>query len=214
MTSSTSAPTRKTRNKTRSTHATPPEAARKVGGIGDEAVKKATGRTWSQWLAIIDRAGGRTKDHNQIVAILKDQHGIGPWWRQMVTVGYEQARGRRDKHEKPGGFEVSASRTIDAPLSVAFRAFEDPRMRGRWLTPPDAGDLVIRKATPGKSMRLTWIDGATHLSVNFQDKGSAGSAKCQVVVQHTKLKNARDAARQKAYWQDQLGRLKALLEKA
>jgi hypothetical protein len=69
--------------------------------------------------------------------------------------------------------------------------------------------LVIRKAAPGKSIRLDWPTGATIVSISFCSKGSA---RCQVAVQHMKLKSAKEAARQKAYWRDQLGRLKALLE--
>ena len=34
----------------------------------------------------------------------------------MIAVTYEQACGLRDKHEKPQGFEISVSRTIDAPI--------------------------------------------------------------------------------------------------
>ena len=183
----------------------------RIGGIGDDAVKNATGRTWGQWLRVIDRAGGRDMDHKQIVAILKDEHDLGSWWRQMVTVGYEQARGKREKHEKPGGFEIGVSRTINAPIAAAFRAFRDKRTRARWLTPPSPGEVEVRKSTPGKSVRLTWVDGETHLNVNFWNKGRA---KCQVVVQHTKLKNAKAAERQKDFWRDQLGRLKTLLEAA
>ena len=40
----------------------------------------------------------------------------------MVTVGYEQARGLRKKHQRPEGFQVSASRTVAVPIAVAFAA--------------------------------------------------------------------------------------------
>jgi len=43
-------------------------------------------------LAILDKAGAKKMDHKQIVAYLSEQHQVGPWWQQMVTVGYEQAR--------------------------------------------------------------------------------------------------------------------------
>ena len=43
---------------------------------------------------------------------------------------------------------------------------------------------TIRKATPKKSLRVTWGDGRTSLNVSFQAKGAG---KSQVVVQHVKL---------------------------
>ena len=60
----------------------------KVVGVGDDAVKKATGKTWTEWFTILDQAGAQKMNHRQIVTLLRDQHGVGSWWQQMVTVGY------------------------------------------------------------------------------------------------------------------------------
>ncbi len=58
-------------------------------------------------------------------------------------------------------------------------------------------------------MRITWIDGATHLDVTFYVKGDA---KSQVIVQHGKLPDAKGAETMKAYWSEALDRLKSCLE--
>lgn len=179
----------------------------KTAGIGDEAVKARTGKTWPAWLKIIDKAGGRKLSHKQIVAYLSEHHGgLGGWWTQMVTVGYEQARGLRDKHEKPGGYEISASKTVAVPVSRLYAAWHDARTRRRWL--PEAM-LQVRKATRDKSMRIAWTADSTSVDVNFYTKPDG---KSQVTVQHGKLKNATEAARKKVYWADRLSSLKALLE--
>ena len=123
----------------------------------------------------------------------------------MVTVGYEQARGLRQKHEKPNGYEISGSKTIEVPVTKAFAAWEDEKLRRKWLK--DAG-FTIRKATPQKSMRITWVDGKTSVEVNFYAKGEA---KSQVAVQHSKLADARQAKRMKKYWGEQLEKLKEVL---
>lgn len=60
-------------------------------------------KKWNQWFAILDKAGAKKMTHQEIVKFLNSQHDVGPWWQQMVTVTYEQARGLREKHEKPGG---------------------------------------------------------------------------------------------------------------
>ncbi len=173
---------------------------RRTAGISDDAVKAATGRDWTQWLALIDKAGGRKLDHKAIVAIV-NKNGIGPWWQQMVTVGYEQARGLRDKHQKPGGYSISRSKTLAVPVSNLFRAWSDRRTRASWLKDPA---VTVRKATANKSMRITWVDGHTNVEVNFYSKGAG---KSQVSVQHDKLPDAKSGERMKAYWGTALDRL-------
>src|SRR6185503_18102099 len=118
----------------------------------------------------------------------------------MITVTYEQARGLRAPHEKPGGYEISVSRTIAAPVSTVYKAWLDEKTRARWLAEPGAsatGPVTIRKATANKSLRLNWIDGKTIVAVAFLPKGTG---KSQVVAQHGKLPDAKSAARMKKFW--------------
>lgn len=180
--------------------------ADKFAGVTSAAVKKATGRTWLQWLAVLDKAGARKRSHKETAELLHSRHQLPGWWAQMVTVGYEQARGLRAKNQKPDGFEVSVARTISAPVADAFAAWKDSSIRERWLphTP-----MTIRKATPHKSIRITWSDG-TNLSVNFWPKGPI---KCQVVPQHGKLPDAAAAERLKNFWTEKLELLQGVLER-
>lgn len=173
--------------------------------IGDDAVKARTGKAWPEWFAILDAAGARALDHKRIVAYLSKHHAVGPWWRQMVTVGYELARGRREKHQKAGGYSISASRTLGVSVAKLFDAWRDERIRRRWL--PEKG-MVIRKATRNKSMRITWGDKKTNVDVHFLAKSSA---KAQVAVEHDRLPSAAAAAAKKAYWAKALDRLKDAL---
>lgn len=180
--------------------------AEKYGGIGSPAVKRATGRTWREWFAVLDEAGAAKLPHKEITRRLQRTHRLADWWCQMVTVGYEQARGLRLKHQKSDGFEISVARTITAPVGRAFAAWREATQREQWLprTP-----LTIRKATPHKSIRILWGDD-TLLSVNFWPKGSL---KCQVVPQHGKLPSPEAAEKMKAYWAEKLEALGAFLEK-
>jgi Activator of Hsp90 ATPase homolog 1-like protein len=173
--------------------------------MSDEAVKAKTGKDWDEWFRILDGAGAQQMDHKQIVAYLVEHHQVEPWWRQMVTVSYEQARGLREKHETPGGFQVSRSRTLAAPVNRVYAAWEDEGQREQWLR--DAG-LAVRKATQDKSLRITWADGETRLDVELYPKGEQ---KTQVTVQHSGLKDAGQADQMKVYWADALTRLEAFL---
>ena len=172
--------------------------------MSDEAVEAKTGKTWSRWFKHLDAAGAKKMTHQEIVAHLRDKHDVRPWWQQMVAVTYEQARGLREKHEKPGGYEISVSRTIEAPVTRAFKAWADEKTRQRWLVEK----VSVRKSTANKTLRITWNDD-TDVAVAFYPKGEG---KCQVVAQHAKLKDAKAGEKMKKFWADALGRLKELLE--
>ena len=180
--------------------------AGKYGGISSAAVAKATGRTWTEWLALLDRAGARNLSHRAIVRLLQSRRELSDWWRQMVAVGYEQARGLRVEHPRADGFEISVSKTIAAPVDRAFAAFREAALREQWLP---RLPLTVRKATPHKSIRIRWPDD-TSLSVNFWPKGPL---KCQVVPEHGNLTTPESADRMKVFWTEKLEALRVFLEK-
>jgi len=174
--------------------------------MSDDAVKAKTGKTWKEWFSILDKAGAKKLTHPEIVKILSEQHGVSAWWRQMVTVTYEQARGLRKLHQKPGGFEVSVSRTINVPLAKLYKAFETAKSRGVWLA---EDSLAVGKTKANKSIRGDWNEVTTSLEISFVEKSKS---KSQVVVTHRKLPNAKAAATMKAFWGKALDRLRVSLE--
>lgn len=180
-------------------------AVTRAAGVSSVAVRSRTGKTWDQWFALLDDAGAAKMTHKEIVAHLVKRHGVDPWWQQMVTVAYEQARGLRQPHQTTTGFEVSRSMTLAVPVSRLYRVWHDARQRARWLK---AKGYTIRKTTPRKTIRITWNDAATAVDVYFiaKDKG-----KSQVTVQHRKLASAKEVERMRDYWGVALERLKALL---
>jgi hypothetical protein len=153
-------------------------APKKAAGIGDAAVQAKTGKTRSQWFALLDRAGARKMSHRQIAAYVHDELHCSGWWSQMVTVGYEQERGLREKNQTPEGYQTSASKTLGVPAATAYQAWFDGKTRRCWL--PKAA-LTIRTATSPKSLRIAWADGAGAVDVRIHPKGDG---KCQVSVSH------------------------------
>lgn len=176
-------------------------------GISSEAVRAKTDKTWKEWFAVLDKAGASDWPHKDIARHLHDECGCPGWWSQMITVGYEQARGLRVKHQKcDGEYSASASKTIAAPVSALFAAWNEPRLRSKWLS--GAKGLTVRKATENKSLRITWPDG-TNVDVNLFAKGET---KSQVAVEHGKLAGVADVPRVKEYWAEALAKLQLLLE--
>ena len=174
--------------------------------MSDDAVKAKTGKTWKQWFALLNQSGGKKMSHQEIVKCLASEHNVGPWWQQMIAVTYEQQSGLRKAHQRPDGFQISVSRTLNAPLRLAYQEFANAKRRAAWL---EEDDLAIRTATPNKSLRVTWKDGKTSLEIAFVQKAAN---KSQVVVQHSKLPDAKAAAKMKTYWRAKLNRLQTALE--
>jgi uncharacterized protein YndB with AHSA1/START domain len=175
--------------------------------IGDDAVRKATGHDWSEWLKLLDKEGAKKRSHQEIVAIVGEKYGVSPWWRQMVTVTYERERGLREVHETATGYVANVSRTLFAPVADVYAAWTDGRRRAQWL---GREKLTVRKAAEGKSLRITWGDD-TNVDVNFSTRDGGRSV---VAVEHAKLGSKHAVAEKKEFWSAALARLKALVEPA
>ena len=178
----------------------------KAPRLTDATVKARTGKSWKEWFAILDKEGAMKLTHKEIVKLIVSKYGVGPWWQQMVTATYEQQRGMRDHHEKPQGYEISVSRTVNVPLAKLYQTFSNARNRARWL---GEEGLTVRKTTTNKSLRVTWKDGKTSLEIGFYEKGDN---KSQVAIQHSKLPDAKSAAKMKTYWGKALDKMRAHLE--
>jgi len=178
----------------------------KRAGISNATVKARTGKDWSEWFASLDQARAAELGHKGIVALLSANARVGPWWRQMIAVAYEQERGLREKHQTPEGYQVSASKTIAAPVSEVYSQWTDEQRRGRWLR---AADLIVRRSTPERSMRITWGDGTSSVDVNFYGRGPQ---RTQVVVDHRRLADAGEVSRVKAFWSEALDALQKIIE--
>lgn len=176
--------------------------------ITDTLVRRLSGEELEHWFRLLDELGAREKEHAGIfglVASLKSLEPLGQWNQHLLTTTYEWSRGLRQRGQKEDGFEISVSKTINVPVTLLFHAWNDEALRERWLP---GRPLLIRKATENKSLRITWSDGHTHLSVELYVKGER---KTQVVVQHRKLPDAAEAALWKTYWTERLEALKTLL---
>ena len=182
----------------------PPDYAT-LAGMSDAAVAAKTGRTWSEWVDALDGAGAQQWPHRRIAECVHQQFKIGDWWGQTVAVGYERIKGLREIGQRRGGaYEASRSKTLPVPVARLYRAFADARLRKRWLP---GVTLTIRKATPDKSVRITWADD-TSVEVWLIAKGEHRSS---VQLSHRKLADKEDSARRKAYWGERLDALAVLL---
>jgi hypothetical protein len=145
-------------------------------GVGDEAVREATGHDRAEWFALLDEGGAARWKHRDIATWLVTEHRVDPWWSQNVTVAYEQARGiRQPGQRQDGSFEASVSRTVALGTTEALRALAtvvgeelDVEPLSLNLTakhptarfPLESGEYVLATASPlangRSSIGLTW----------------------------------------------------------
>jgi hypothetical protein len=181
-----------------------------AAGIGDAVVREKTGRTWGRWVRMLDQLGARWLSHREIVGAVRDEFKTGSWWTPMVTVGYERIAGLRATGQKRGGsYEISKSKTFNVPMAARFAAWNDARLRRRWLT---GATVSVRTATPAKSIRLDWSDGAGSdaiIAVGFTRKGASKST---IALAHAKTPDRESAERIKTYWSERLRVLGEMLD--
>jgi uncharacterized protein YndB with AHSA1/START domain len=183
----------------------PPVDYAALAGMSDETIAAKTGCTWKKWVGHLDHIGAADKSHREIAAHVHEKFGVPGWWAQMVTVGYERIRGLREIGQRlDGDYEASKSKTFAVPVERLFEAFTDPDARARWLP---GVKLTVRKATPGKSIRITWEDD-TPVEVWLQSKDAGKSV---AAIAHRKLKDRARAEELKRYWGERLAALSAEL---
>lgn len=172
--------------------------------MSDEAVKKGSGKTWPEWVEILDAWGAAERTHKEIAQHVHDL-GVGDWWAQGVTVGYERIKGLRAYGQASSGkFQGSASKTFPVSVDVLFAAWVEDSERARWLA---ARTLVIRTSRPGSSARFD-IAGGGVLAASFVDKGSGKSS---VQVQNDNLDSREAALAFRETWKAHLADLAAHL---
>jgi hypothetical protein len=174
-----------------------------IAGMSDASVRRQTGRTWAEWVRVLDAVDAAAKPHREIAAYVSSL-GTPSWWTQMVTVGYERIRGLRERgQQRSGGYQITRSRTFGVSITRLFSAFTSGRLCHRWLPK----GVTLRSMTANKRVRLGWSDG-TQAVVGFTSKGAA---KAVAAVQHEKLPDKTKADAMKKAWGEYFDKLNDLL---
>ncbi len=193
------------------------------GNVSDEAVRKATGKGWDEWIVLLDNAGAESMSHKEIASMLTEDRWLGKdagWWAQSITVGYEYAKGRRVRGETAdAGFQVGVQKTLAMGRSALWHFLMSVEGLRLWLgevdeaIPMDAGvDYHTNDGTRGQirtlreneRIRLTWQpsdwSAPSTLQIYFEDKGD----KTALRFHHEKLKDAEQREEMKQHWRSVL----------
>lgn len=167
----------------------------------DEAIDRATGRTWDAWVSLIDAEGpGRSARHTDVATWAREAQGVDGWWAQSVAIGYQRIVGDRLPGQMPDDtFTISRSRTLDLDVAALRELIEGEEQLF-------AGLRVTLRSRPGtKSLRLAVEDEAdgTALGVIGIAVYPVGQRN-RVTVTHKKLASPAEGEHWKEYWADWL----------
>ncbi|HEX6982744.1 MAG TPA: SRPBCC domain-containing protein [Balneolaceae bacterium] len=198
--------------------------------ISNKAVKKATGKNWEEWIALLDEEGAEKLSHKKIAAMLIEKGYIDKgdgWWAQAVTVGYEYAKNRRVKGQTAdAGFQVGVQRTLSIDAATLWQFLTGPEGLAIWLgngidnlsfnkgeiyetSESTAGE--IRSVYPNEKLRLTWQpadwDNETTLQLYLLAKGP----KTALRFHQEKLLDSKQRQQMKEHWKNVLEQIKVSL---
>ena len=194
--------------------------------ISDAAVRKATGKGWDEWFALLDSEGAESMPHKQIARMLHEKGYIASgWWCQMVTVGYEYARGRRVLgRTASANFQVGVQKTLPLSPEDSWSLIMGSEGRALWLG--TIADLrwekgaafataegtrgEIRSFTPGKRIRLTWQPTHFATPAVLQVSVTPSGKKTALLFHQEKLADAETREQMRAHWREVLAQLAEL----
>jgi uncharacterized protein YndB with AHSA1/START domain len=197
-----------------------------INQVSSEAVMKATGKTWDEWIAFLDEKGARDMTHKEIVNLLSSGRYItNPWWCQTVTVGYEFARGSRITGQTAdAGFQIGVQKTLPIPVQRAWEIITSPEGIKVWLG--DAPDIQlkvgykyrmadgvsgeIRSVKSGERIRLTWHPQGRVQPATLQVTLTASGNKTSLRFHHEKLADGKEREKMQKHWREITERLSTL----
>lgn len=200
--------------------------ARTAGNISSTAVGEATGRTWDEWLELLDEAAGPDADHRTLVAAVADAGVENAWWQQQIAVGYNHRRDGQLDGENPNvEFEIGIQRTIPVDRETLWTYLVDDgfevwlgEVNGQFPAPnihyetTDGTTGEVRTIADGERIRLTWqpnrLDDPATLQLTLSCPPSTDD-RTTLRVHLEKLPDATAREDLRTHWQAVLDRIQA-----
>lgn len=195
--------------------------------VTDESAKSATGKSFADWFAILDKRGGPEQGRRAVGDYLFKECKVDSWWCATINIEYEAARGVVERDKRPKGYSICATKTIAAPVAKVYEAWADAAALNQWFSSRNQAEVadggkysnadgdagVFKRVRVNKDLRFTWENPAHTpggiVDVVFQDKGKG---KTGVMVTHDRIQTRAEADGLREGWGSALDRLKDWVE--
>ena len=167
-----------------------------------EAIEKATNKSWQEWLTWLNSMGAEKLNHTRIAELVYTNLSGGKidspsWWAQGITVAYEQSIGRRMPGQKGNGtFEVSVSKTFEGQREGVFVQCLN-LLNGAQEFNSEIAKNARTNTTPVRSYWRCELAGGGKVTWAVEQKLPN---KVWLVINHTNLATAEEAAKWKVFW--------------
>ena len=199
----------------------------KIGITTSKSLEKNTGRTWDQWISILNKAGASAWKYQQITNYLKKKK-VGIWWVHIIAGGYEVALGRRIPGQNlKGTFSIIVTKTLHMSNAKVWKWLTSDAAVRVWLNPLSPIELKkgqvfethdgvfgeIRTIKKNQRIRLTWheSDGEKKSVVQLLLFGR-NPKKCGMAFQHEELQDGRKRNWAREHWKNVVAELLKQIE--
>lgn len=159
-----------------------------------------TGRSFDEWFDILDKAGAEDWPHWRIMRYLAGKRKNDEWWASAVAKAYERARGL-DAASGPS-FNARVTKTLDAPLDVAWLLVDDEDERRSWL------DVELEECSrPSETSLISQLADGSRVTIALREATPGNPGQTRATITHSGVPKEDALAETKAFWRSALARL-------
>lgn len=182
----------------------------KINGISSTTVERVTGKSWSEWIVLLDKEKCGDKSHKEIAKMVYQKYlSKSGWWSQMVTVGYEYAKGKRVVGQtETQGFEIGVQKMLPISQERLWKFINSKREKELWLGKDIEHE--IRTIKEGERIRLKWklkkwTNTSTLQIILLCSRNSKG--KTNLNFHQEKLVSTKQRDEMREYWKKVVGKI-------
>jgi uncharacterized protein YndB with AHSA1/START domain len=198
-----------------------------LAGASSESVKKHTKKDWDNWIKTLNKKSCQSLTHQQLVAFLKKEFKLTPWWQQIVARGYQIAIGVRPPNQTlKGTYTTTVTKTLEGTAKKIFSFLISEKGQEIWLQPLSPVSIKtgahfevnggifgeFRAVKKDKAIRFTWINEdwpkkttvLLHLVIR-------PNSRCMIVIDHADLPTMKAKTEMHSRWRkavDEMATLK------
>lgn len=171
--------------------------------LTDEACKKATGKTLTEWsdeISARPEFHGRRRDAVNWIWDQTSRSVEGAWWGITIWVEHERRIGKIQKDGRIEGYGICSTKTVAAPIDQVMSKMAEhiPNV----IRIREGKDIKAKWQTPG-------VTDETDLDVIFVEK----NGKTGITLNHNRIQTREEADGLRKFWSATLDDIKKGLEK-